>query len=199
MLKIKDKRFFSKGKRGIIYKGFIGNKKIAIKIKNPASKAINRIENETRWLKILNKKGIGPKFIAFEKGKLIYGFVEGDFILDWIEKNDSKNIRKVLREVLVQCRAMDKLKVNKEEMHNPTKHIVVGKKVVLLDFERCNETKKPHNVTQFCQFIMSKKLSLILNKKKIKINNKKLIKLLKEYKQDYTEKKFKEILKFLKV
>lgn len=199
MLRIKDRKFFSKGKRGLIYTGLLGKKKVAIKIKNPDSKALNRIKNEAKWLQVLNKKKIGPEFIAFEDGKLVYKFVEGVFILEWLGKKGPKDIKRVLKNVLVQCNEMDNLFVNKEEMHNPIKHIIIGKKVVLLDFERCTKTKKPHNVTQFCQFLMSSKLTKILRKNKINTESKGLIKLLKEYKQEYSEKKFKEILRFLKV
>jgi len=199
MLKIKNKSFFSKGKRGIIYVGSVGNKKVAIKQKNPRSKAIGRIKNETSWLRLLNKKNIGPKFVAFEDNSLIYEFAEGDFVLDWIKKNNFKKIKKILRNILIQCRELDKLMVNKEEMHNPVKHIVIGKKVTLLDFERCKKTRKPQNVTQFCQFIMSYKLKRILTKKGFNIENKKLILILKKYKKSYNQKEFNEILNVLKV
>ena len=42
-------------------------KKVVIKIKNPKSEALGRMENEANYLKILNKKGIGPKFIRYDK------------------------------------------------------------------------------------------------------------------------------------
>src|SRR3989338_9516257 len=45
-----DERFLTKGKRGIIYKQ--GN--IIIKVKNPESKAECRIENEAKYIKLLN-------------------------------------------------------------------------------------------------------------------------------------------------
>jgi len=63
----------------------------------------------------------------------------------------------VLKNVFEQCYKMDKLGLNKEEMHHPVKHIVVQKngKPVLLDFERCKSRKRQHNVTQFCQFVIS--------------------------------------------
>jgi len=197
MKSIKNKEFFSKGKRGFIYVGMIGAKKVAIKTKNPRSKAVGRIENEANWLKKLNKKGIGPKFVEFKNDNLVYEFAEGEFILDWLINKDKSSIKEVLKAIFMQCRELDKLKVNKEEMHNPIKHIVVGTTITLLDFERCKKTEKPQNVTQFCQFVMSKKLKTILSKKGIRVNNKKLIKLLKEYKKDYSEKKFNEALKMV--
>ena len=89
-------------------------------------------------------------------------------------------------------------KINKLEMHNPCKHIIIDKKPVMIDFERCYFTNKPKNVTQFCQFIMSNKLILLLKHKKIKMNRKKLIASVKIYKKTYNKKDFNNILKLLK-
>src|SRR3989344_2388730 len=74
--------------------------------------------------------------VAFFKNKaLVYEFVEGKYILDFLKKASKKEASKILKEVFRQLRIMDKLKVNKKEMHKPLKHIIIGKKVVLLDFE----------------------------------------------------------------
>ena len=64
-MQVINKEFFTKGKRGFIYTAKLGKKKIAIKEKNPESKAQSRIEFEAYWLKKLNKHKIGPKFIFF--------------------------------------------------------------------------------------------------------------------------------------
>ena len=49
---IKGKKFFAKGKRGFIYTGYLGRKKIVVKEKNPSSFALGRIKNEAEFLKI---------------------------------------------------------------------------------------------------------------------------------------------------
>ena len=46
-------KLFARGKRGLIYTFKKNKKTIAIKIKNPESKAENRIQNEINFLKIL--------------------------------------------------------------------------------------------------------------------------------------------------
>ena len=92
-------------------------------------------------------------------------------------------------------RQLDKLKINKEEMHHPYKHIVVNKRdeAALLDFERCHHSEKPHNATQFSMFLISGYLGDILKDKKIKINKKKIIDLCKKYKKDQSKKNFEAI------
>ncbi len=194
--KIKGVKFFSKGKRGYIYVGLLNNKKVSIKVKNPESKAVNRIKNEAYWLKILNKKGIGPKFLWYKDNILIYKFVEGEFIIDWIIKHNKTQIKRILKLVFLDCRKLDNLNVDKEEMHKPVKHILVKNKPVLIDFERTKKSKKPKNVTQFCQFLLSRNLSKILKEKGFTFNRRNVINLLKKYKKSYSEKEFNLIIKY---
>ena len=199
-MQVINKEFFTKGKRGFIYTAKLGNKKIAIKEKNPESKAQSRIEFEAYWLKKLNKHKIGPKFIFFKDDSLVYEFVEGIFIEEFIKDSTKRDIKKVLIELFNQMFLLDELGINKEEMHHPYKHIIITKKTkpVLLDFERANNTEKPSNVTQFCQFITSTNLHPLLNKKGIKIDIRKVRTAAKTYKHNTNKKNFKEIIKIIK-
>ena len=180
-------KYFSSGKRGKIYL----NKNIAIK-KAPR----NRIQNEVYWLKLLNRYSIGPKLISYGNNYFKYRFIKGDFILDFIEKSNKNKIKNVLINILKQCRILDKLKVNKKELHNPVRHIIINKKVNMIDFERCYLTNRPKNVTQFCQFILQQ--IKILKNKGFKLNKNKLINLLKKYKNNQNESNFKEILRYIR-
>ncbi|MCD4759920.1 hypothetical protein K8R33_03460 [archaeon] len=182
---IKNVKYLAKGKRSLVYTGQYKKKKVTIKVKNPDSKAIQRMQNEAKFLKILNKYGVGPKLISSGKNYLIYEFVEGVLFVDYLEKN--KKVFPIIKKILDQCRILDKLKINKLEFTRPKKHIFIkDKKIVMIDFERCYKTNNPKNVTQFCQFLIKNKLM------------KKNIKVLKNYKAKQTEKNFKEILKLIK-
>lgn len=182
--------YLARGRRGVVFTGIFKDKKIAIKTKKKQSEAIGRIENEANWLKVLNKKGIGPKYLFSGKDYLVYRFIEGKFIGDYIENSKKPGILKTLHQIFKQLYAMDKIYLDKEEMHHPFKHIIVGKKPVMIDFERCHKTLTPKNITQFCQFLISKTISSSLKKKGINIDRKKIIKLAKQYKKDYIPKKF---------
>lgn len=191
MIPLKYKKYkpilFDSGKRSIIYKFKINKKEFIIKSKKPNSKAKARMENEAKFLKILNKYKIGPKLIDSGKNYLIYEFIKGKFFPEYIKTNNSK---KIILNVLEQCRILDKLKINKKEMHHPVKHIIIDKKPVMIDFERCYYTKNPKNVTQFCQYLM-----LINNK----LKNPKFLKILKEYKNNQSDNNFKKIKKEIKI
>lgn len=208
---IKNIKYFSKGKRGILFTGDleINNKKInliklikknkkikiVIKTKRPESKAVGRIQNEIKFLKILNKKNIGPKLLFFSKDYLIYEFIEGNFIIDYFKNNKKNNILKIIKNIFNQLYIMDKLKINKEEMSHPPKHIIINKKnkPILIDFERSHKTKKPSNVTQFCSFLISGYVFNILKNKNIKVNKNKIIKLAKKYKKQINKNNLNKI------
>ncbi len=183
----------AKGHRGIIYTATWKGKKVAVKAQRPDSAARNRMENEAKWLKILNRKGIAPRLLLTKGDFFAYEFAEGDFILDFVRKSSREKILKVLGEVLQQCRILDTLHVTKEEMHHPLKHIIVGRKTILLDFERAHYDEFPKNVTQFCQFLISSGLSGNLKKKGRNIDREKIIALLKTYKNHQSEDNFGKI------
>ncbi|MBI2148079.1 hypothetical protein HYU23_00205 [Candidatus Woesearchaeota archaeon] len=145
-------QIFAKGKRGLIYTFKKNNKLYAVKIKNPESKAENRIQNEINFLKILNKYKIGPKIIEFNEGYFYYEFIEGKTLKEFLKVN--KNPEKIFGEIIRQCKILDNLKINKEEMHKPLKNIIIkNNKVIMLDFERCHFTARPKNFNQFKQFL----------------------------------------------
>jgi len=177
--------FLSRGKRGFVYLGKYGNKKCVIKVKRPGIGAIGRVENEGKWLGKLNKYKIGPKLYFCDCERVVMEYVKGEHLKDFLKYCDLKLVKKVFLDILKQCRILDKLKVNKYEMHRITKNVIVcGKKAVLIDFERCKIVENPKNVTQFCQFLMKSKL--------FNINRG----VVRDYKKEQSEKNFKKILKF---
>jgi release factor glutamine methyltransferase len=205
---IENIKYLTHGKRGNIFTGISDKSKrikthfakkeivkVGIKVKRKESSAIERMRNEANWLKILNKKNIGPRFLFSGEDYLVYEFVEGGFILDWIKKNDKKDIQKVLIAVLKQCFELDQLGVNKEEMHHPLKHIIVDKNnhPVLLDFERCSRSGKVKNVTQFVEFICRMREEL----KDFKIDVNQFRTLAKEYKSSLDPQIFKSLTSLL--
>lgn len=197
---IKNIKYFNRGKRGILFSGDYGNKKIVVKAKRPDSKAIGRIKNEADFLKKLNKKDIGPKLLFSYEDYLIYEYIDGDFIIDYLKNNARVNIKKVLKNIFEQLFFMDKLRINKEEMSHPPKHIIIDKKnrPVLIDFERAHYSLKPKNVTQFCNFLISKHILGLLRKNKIKIDNEKMIGLAKKYKNNVNKNNLNKIINEIK-
>mgnify|MGYP003877213723 CR=1 FL=1 len=146
-------KFLARGQRGLIFTGIYHGKKVAIKCKNPLSKAVGKIAHEAEMLKKVNSAGIGPKFILYEPDILVYEFAEGVIIKDLIKQK--RNVSKIFEEVMRQMEILDGMGITKQEMTNPYKHIIISNegKATLIDFERARFTKKPHNVSQFKEFI----------------------------------------------
>lgn len=188
-------KYLAKGHRGLLFTGLFKNKKIAIKTKNPKSTAFGRIENECKWLKKLNKYGIGPKLLFFEHDYFAYKYIDGDFIIDYINKSSKSQIKKILKKIFRQLLILDKLRIDKEEMHHPVKHIIISKqKPYLIDFERAHYAQSPKNITQFCQFLISSKLSGILKMKGIDIDRSKIMDLAKVYKRSMDNSSLNKIV-----
>lgn len=186
-------RYFDEGERGIVYTAMHKGKKVAIKVKKPESEAKDRIRNEGHTLQVVNKHGIGPKLVAAEADAVVYEFVEGEFFRDWFEKAPKAKLKAAILDILKQAYELDKLDVAKEEMHRPLKNAIVTKrgKVVLIDFERTHASEKSHNVTQFCQFLLSRRD--FLKKKGIALKPEMVIAAAQAYKDNPSDLSFKEI------
>ena len=114
----------------------------------------------------------------------MYEFVDGIKILDFISQSPKSEILKIIKDIFKQLHTLDRLNINKAEMHHPIKHILVGNKTVLIDFERCRYTEKPQNVTGFCQFMIQIKNML---KEKNIITEISAVLVGKEYNLDFGE------------
>ena len=175
-MKLKKLKYFSKGKRSKVYTAYYNNKKVIVKYSK-------RAPIEACWLIYLSSLDFVPKLIDADKEKLVYYFIDGIIISEYLKK--TKNPKPILKQILKQCYELDKLKINKKELTNPYKHILIkNKKAKMIDFERCHKVKSPKNVTQFAEYLMRKKI----------INRKTLISKLKQYKKEQTKKHFDSIL-----
>lgn len=187
---------FAKGHRGFVYVGNYNGKTVIIKRQRPDIK-VKTIANEIKFLKLLNKKKLAQKVMLEGKDYFVYEFIEGQFIKRFMYHETKDKLKKVLLDVLDKMYNLDKLGINKEEMHHPHKHVIIDKKLKcsLIDFERANYSKKPKNVTQFVQYITTH--SDLLDKKKFKIDVDKLRKAAQEYKADICKDKYDQILKLV--
>ncbi|MBI2576991.1 hypothetical protein HYV84_07290 [Candidatus Woesearchaeota archaeon] len=195
--------YFTHGKRGNLYTGIFKGRKIVIKSKRPESEALGRIENEIRFLKILNEEGIGPKLLFWDKRKFSYfgyAYVDGVFFPQFLERcgrKDKSKVSRMIADIFSQCYTLDKLGINKEEMSHPQKHIIIGrrtKRPVLIDFERCHYTEKPGNVTQFTSYLLSNLIHRLLKGIGLRFTRKGIISSAKAYHKKGDRKNFDKII-----
>jgi putative serine/threonine protein kinase len=179
--------FLAKGKRSIVYLKEKGKKKIAVKTQRQDIFSKNSINHEVDILKLVNKHKIGPKLIGYKNNEFSMEFIEGTRIDEFFQnEKDKKLIKKIVLNILEQCRTLDKLKLNKKEMANPYKHVIIKKnKPIMIDFERAHFTEKPQNTTQFFQYLARNKV--------VKINDE-VKHALKQYKINQTEENYKRLI-----
>jgi len=194
---IKRLQYLDKGKRSLVFVGMLKNQCVAVKVYK-TSDATTRAKKEAFFIKLLNRKNIGPKLLSSQDDSIVYNFIQGERFSNWVNSASKEAIIFVLKKIMLQCFHLDLLKINKLEFHNPKKHILIDKKnsPVFIDFERCYFTKNPKNLTQFCQFLTSPFMQSILIKKNINVDKKVLIKNLKLYKKNISKKTFQKIVSF---
>lgn len=185
----KNLEYLTKGKRSFVFLTRMKNKLVIIKKSKPYTP--NKTQHEALLLKILNKHKIGPKLIKHTSNELYIEYIQGRTIREFLEaEKNSNKIKIIINQILIQLRTLDNLKINKEEMCNPYKHIIITKtnKVVLIDFERSRFTEKPSNITQFFQYLSANKMVTF---------NEELKQLLRNYKNNPDEKNYKKLLSFI--
>jgi HemK-related putative methylase len=182
---VKKIRYLSKGKRSYVFRGIYDEETVAIKILSDTTGAKKAIVNESKNLKHVNVLGIGPKLLKQENNYVIMEYVVGEqFQKYWLHASKG-NLKKVILEIVRQCHVMDTYKFQKLEMTRPYKHVLIGNKVTLIDFERGTITKDPINVTQFLQFLHSSSFSrYIADAYAVFFRKSDFISLAKMYKQD---------------
>jgi release factor glutamine methyltransferase len=192
---VKNLKPYASGKRGVVYTGRYRGRRVAVKIKNPGSSAPARIQIEAHILAALNKRGIGPRVFEAEDNFIIMEYVDGVPILEYFEAGTKAQIKAVVRKVLLQLYALDELKINKEEMHHPVKHIIVRRNnPVLIDFERAKYSQKAHNVTQFCQFMTSAQVTPILSEKGILLSKQLIMQAARDYSKNSNKEDLNKII-----
>lgn len=199
------------GKLAILGKGYVGvvvlakknNKKVALKIRRTDSPR-KEMKNEACLLELVNSVDVGPKMFDVSKNFLVMEYLEGEKISQWIQTikgiGTVKKVKLVVRKILEDCYKLDQMGFDHGELSNISKHVIVGEKISLIDFESSSIKRRPSNVTSITQAIfigsgIAKKIQKIYrNPPKGKI-----IDALKQYKQEKTEESFERLLKVLKL
>ena len=190
-----------KGYVGIVVLGKIGKKKVAIKIRRNDSPRKN-LKKEAELLKIINGHKIGPKLVAFSKNFLVMEYLDGEKIGDWVnglkKKGNSSQLKLIIKKVLEDCYSLDRIGLDHGELSNLSKHVIIGKKVTIIDFESSSMDRKVSNVTSASQALcIGSGISKIIGRAYKIPKKQKMISVLREYKQKQTRDSFENLLDIL--
>ena len=152
-LGLRDFRFLARGHKGVVYVAEGATGRVAIKICRGGG-----ARQEERWLRRCNDLGIGASLVRLgaEDECVVMEYVEGPSIGEALDGAVPPGVLfKALRDLLGQCARLDERGIDKREMNRCQKHVIVSRegKSTLLDFERCQESAKPCNVTGLAQYL----------------------------------------------
>jgi len=192
-----------KGYVGVVVLGKIGRKKVAVKIRRNDSPRKN-LKKEAELLKITNRSNVGPKLVDFSKNFLVMEYLEGKKIRDWIynlkKKGSSSQLKTVIKKVLEDCYSLDRIGLDHGELSNITKHVIIGNKTTIIDFESSSTDRKVSNVTSATQALcIGSRISKIVGGMYKIPKKEKMISVLREYKQKQTRDSFEKLLDVLKL
>src|SRR6267378_50282 len=180
---------YPKATRGELSKRVTELKKtVALKIRRIDSSR-PEMGSEAKLLRLANEVDVGPKLLDGSKNFIIMEYLEGKKIIDWIRdlkgKGSAAKLRSTIRKVLEDCYNLDKIRLDHGELSHIHKHVIVGNKVCIIDFESASVNRRTSNVTSATQSIFIGSGIANFVKKIIKEpNRKKLIVSLRKYKND---------------
>ena len=144
-----------KGWRGTVRKARLDGKIVCVKQLRGKIKGTS-LEREWEALKRANEKGIGPKAIEYSKEKelLVMGFAEGKEFREWIKEAGKEEIWKRIPEILEQGRVLDEMGLDHGQLSWAPKHIIIGEKVTLIDFERASMNRQAKNLSALFGYLI---------------------------------------------
>ena len=155
-LGLRDFRFLARGHKGVVY---VANYSCAGRTGRVAIKVCRGggARQEERWLRRCNELGIGASLVSYEWNDCVaMEYVEGPSIGEALDGAVPPDVLfRALRDLLGQCAKLDERGIDKREMNRCQKHVIVSRegRSTLLDFERCQESSKPCNVTGLAQYL----------------------------------------------
>ncbi len=192
-----------KGYVGIVVLGKIGRKKVAVKIRRNDSPRKN-LKREAELLKITNQSNVGPKLVGFSKNFLVMEYLEGEKIGDWVaslkKRGSSSQLKTIIKKILEDCYKLDRIGLDHGELSHIVKHVIVGSKITIIDFESSSLDRKVSNVTSATQaFYIGSGISKIVGHIYKIPKKEKMISVLRRYKQEQTRDSFEKLLDVLKL
>ena len=202
-VKIGNIRVLGKGCTSIVVKATLGGKNVALKIRRTDSNRPSVIR-EVELQKLANKAGVGPTVFASSRNVVAMQLADGTDILSWVRNLKGKESTAVLKnrilDLLQQCFSLDSIGLDHGELSNLRKHVIIGDKATLLDFETASLTRRVANITATSQYLFIGGPAAPAIRRKLRLTDVSgIIAVMRNYKNDRSEKSFNRILSKLKL
>ncbi len=177
---ISELEFVAKGYRGVVFKGRLNGKEVAVKVKRSDAVKENLAEREFSFLKRLyelyKSETPAPKPYFAGKEFIVMEWIEGKRFLEAFKESPRETVKLALK----ACYLLDKGGVEHSEIKGG-KHLIRTKgKVKVIDFESAKLKDRPRNLLQFVgYYLIGKELYRVLG-----VNLERLRELLESYKNE---------------
>jgi putative serine/threonine protein kinase len=190
-------QILGKGCVGLVVLARRKNEKVALKIRRIDADRVSMLR-EARLLRKANSFQVGPQLLDASKNFLVMQFVEGDLLLQWLEKDVSKlRLRTILRNILEQCWRLDTARLDHGELSHGPKHVIIDRmdRPFMVDFETSSIRRRPSNVTSISQFLFMSEMSSGIPRELGIESKENIVDSLRQYRRDMSRGNFLEILK----
>lgn len=194
-----------KGYAGVVVLARREGRTVAVKIRRTDSQR-GSMAGESGLLRKANGVGVGPRFVAGSRNFLVMEYLDGQRISDWIAgavgrgSAGASEVKGVLAKVLGDCFRLDMAGIDHGELSMISKHVIVGKKATVIDFESSSTGRRASNVTSAAQAIF---IGSGIAKKTARVYRvppkERIIGALREYKQDVSPEKYGNLLRVLRL
>jgi putative serine/threonine protein kinase len=184
-------RVLGKGCVGIVVKGRMGGKAVAVKIRRADANRPD-MEREARLLALANSVKVGPRLFAKSKNVLVMEYIHGMPLGRWTQllptRSPKRRVRTVVGRLLDDCFKLDQIRLDHGELSDAHKNVLVGSagRPRIVDFESASDKRRPSNVTSITQYLLigggpAKRLRPLMKWRR----RTSLIKALQDYKSSY--------------
>lgn len=149
-------KVLGKGSVSVVVRTNQNGRSLALKIRRVDANRVS-MDREVEMSKLANSIGIGPKIYAHTKDMILMDWVTGEDLTTWVRSlkgpGSTLRIKTILRGLLRQCFVMDQIGLDHGQLSNLRKHVVIGRKTVILDFESSSSRRRTSNVTSSTQYL----------------------------------------------
>ena len=199
--KIDGLRVLGKGYDSIVVKALANNALVALKIRRVDSHVKTLIvEGENQ--RLANSVEVGAKVYCFSEDFIVMDLVEGQHIDEFIKLARGVEVKRVVVDLLKQCRRLDVIGLDHGELSRAHRHVIVRPclEPVIMDFGSSSRSRRPANVSSLFSYLFLSKTDLsALVRKKLgaSFDDEEAIKALREYKKSQSESSFEKVLSFV--
>lgn len=198
---INNLRVLGKGCDSIVVKALMDYRVVALKIRRVDSH-IKSLISEGENQKLANSVDVGARVYSFTEDFIAMELIEGQHLDAFIEKYGEQDIRKVVIDLLRQCRRLDLIGLDHGELSRAHKHVIVTSslKPVIIDFGSSSRSRRPANVSSIFSFLFLSKSEfsgLLRGKLRSSLDNREIVETLRSYKKTLSEEHFIKVLKLI--